>query len=191
MRTRGVRTWLAAVLLPVAAMAAMGQGFDPAHTAFGFELRTRWGQVLKGRFPRHEGEVTTLADGRRRVRISLATDAVEIVGSPRYTRYARGPEFFDAARHPEVRFVSDPYPPGLLRSGGLLRGVLTMHGIGRSEVFTIAPAPAGCERPGLDCDLVARGSVRRDQYGMDDWQLALRNRVDFALTVRLRDAAAP
>ena len=35
------------------------------------------------------------------------------------------------------------------------------------------------------CDLVARGSVRREDYGMDDWKMAIRGRVQFELRLRL------
>ncbi len=80
------------------------QALDPTHSRFGFELRTRWGQVIVGNFPRFEGEVVDLADGRRQVRIRVATASVEVNGSERYTRFARGGRFLDAAQHPWVEF---------------------------------------------------------------------------------------
>ena len=171
--------------LAFAAWVAHAQDFDRAHSRIGFELQTRWGQRLQGVFPDYDGDVEILADGRRRVRIALRTASVEIVGHPNYTSFSRGDGFFDAARYPDIRFVSDPYPAELLRTGGPLHGVLEMHGVRRRQAFLIAPSPADCARPARDCDLEAAGSVRRGDYGIDAWQIAVRDRVRFLLRVRL------
>jgi polyisoprenoid-binding protein YceI len=171
------------------APAAWAQAFDPAHTRIGFQLYTRWGQQLEGRFPRYEGAVRTLSDGRRQVYMRLSTADMEILGYPRYTEFARGPRFFDARRHPWVSFTSDPYEPALLRDGGELGGVLHIHGVAQHETFTVAPS--ACARPAFDCDLLVSGSVRREDYGMDDWLWAVRARVRFELRLRLLPEAAP
>lgn len=157
--------------------------FDPAHTRFGFELRTRWGQRVAGEFPKYEGEVTHLPDGRHKVRIVLSTAGVVVSDSPRYTSVARGPSFFDAARFPYIEFVSDPHPESLIRTGGRMRGRLSMHGVSRVETFYLDPAE--CDAPGKDCDVVAGGSISRDEYGLDGWHFALVDRVRFSLRVRV------
>jgi len=169
----------------LAALAAGAQDFDRARSRIGFELQTRWGQRLQGAFPDYEGNVEALPDGRHRVRMALRTASVEIVGHPNYTSFSRGDGFFAAKRYPEIRFVSDPYPVALLRSGGALHGELEMHGVRRRQAFVIAPAPADCARPAYDCDLQVAGSVRRGDYGIDAWQIAVRDRVRFVLRVRL------
>lgn len=166
---------------------AIATGFDPDHTRFGFELRTRWGQRVAGTFPRYDGELVELPDGRQQVRIRLATAAVEVGGSPRYTELARGARFFDAQHHPLVEFVSDPHPPALARTGGPLRGQLTMRGVSRTETFALAPSQ--CARPGRDCDAVASGSVDRGNYALDDWRFVLGDTVRFQLRVRLQQPA--
>ena len=160
--------------------------FDPEYTRFGFELRTRWGQRVAGTFPKYEGEVSTLADGRHRVRIVLRTDGVVVAGSDRYTALARGPSFFDAQRYPTIEFVSEPHADSLIRTGGRMRGRLSMHGVTRMETFTIAQAD--CDAPGKDCDVLANGSISREDYGLDGWQFALVDRVRFMLRVRLVEA---
>ncbi len=186
---RALAYLLALAWLALGAPAAWAQAFDPAYTRIGFELYTRWGQQLEGRFPRYEGAVRTLPDGRRQVYVRLSTADVEILGHPRYTEFARGHRFFDARRHPWVSFTSDPYSPALLRDGGKLAGVLRIHGVAQHETFTVAPS--ACARPAFDCDLVAYGSVRREDYGMDDWLWAVRARVRFELRLRLLPEAAP
>jgi polyisoprenoid-binding protein YceI len=167
----------------LAAGVAAAQAFDPAHTRIGFQLQTRWGQQLEGRFPQYEGAVRHLGNGRQQVSMRLSTAHVEIVGFPRYTEFARGHRFFDAQRHPWVGFTSDPYSPELLRNGGKLTGTLRIHGVPQQETFNVEPST--CARPAIDCDLVAHGSVRREDYGMDDWKLAIRGRVRFELRLRL------
>lgn len=178
---RGVAASLALLLGCAAAYAGE---IDTAHSRFGFSLQTRWGQTVQGRFPRYAGEVDTLPDARQQVRLRLDTRAVEIIGDRRYTDFSRSEKFFDATRHPTIEFLSDPYPASLLQHGGDLAGMLTLRGVSRREVFVVAPAT--CARPLHTCDVVARGSVRRDDYGMDAYDYLLRSRVRFTLNVRLR-----
>ncbi len=181
--------WLAllcAGLLPAAAGAAE---IDTAHSRIGFTLKTRWGQELEGRFPQWQGEIVPVSPQRRRVRLLLPTSEVEIQGHPQYSKITRGKGFFDAEHHPWVEFVSDPYDDSLLREGGLLGGQLTIRGVRRREVFTLEPAT--CDRPTVDCDVVASGVVYRSDYAMDRWAFALADRVVFSLHLRTRPPGAP
>ena len=159
---------------------------DPAHTQIRFELRTRWGQKVLGDFPSFEGEVLALPGDRRQVRIRLRTGAVQVAGSERYTRLARSEGFFDASRHPQIEFVSDPHPAELVRTGGRLRGRLSMHGVTHEETFEVKPA--SCTRPGLDCPVMAAGSVDRRRYGLDGYRVVLGHQVRFGMQLRLRPA---
>lgn len=161
--------------------------FDPAHTQFGFELRTRWGQRVQGQFPVYDGVVLFLPDGRRQVRIRLAAEAIDVAGSERYAAIARSDAFFDAERYPAIEFVSEPHDDALSRDGGLLQGYLRMHGVSRPETFVVAPAL--CERAGEDCDAFASGSVARSDYGIAGMRLVLSDRVRFTMQVRLLDPA--
>lgn len=162
--------------------------FDPEHTRFSFQLRTRWGQKVEGHFPRYSGEFSRLPDGRHRVRIALDANAIRMA-QRRYEGIARGPRFFDAANWPTIEFLSEPHAPELLRSGGRLRGTLWLRGRRHLESFELEPAT--CERPGLDCDIVGRGLISRAHYGMDGWSLALGDRVRLELRVRMKPEAAP
>ncbi len=177
---------LAAACVIVALLAAVARAaeIDPAASAIGFTLKTRWGKTLVGHFPRYQGEIAVLPDGRHQVRLQLSARDVEIEDSPTYTRLTRGEGFFDAERYPLVEFVSDPYPAQLVRDGGRLGGALRIRGVQRREVFAISPAV--CGRPAVECDVVARGSINRNDYGVDRWGFALSSRVVFSLRVRTR-----
>lgn len=168
--------------------SAHAAAIDDVHSRIGFTLQTRWGQVLDGRFPAYRGDVQVLPDGRRRVSLRLVTREVEILGYPGYSRITRGRGFFDAERYPEVGFVSQPYPVQLTRSGGELAGRLRIRDVERREIFTIEPA--GCERPGLDCDVVATGVVSRSDYGLDRWGFAIGDSIRFSLRIRTREPAS-
>jgi polyisoprenoid-binding protein YceI len=156
---------------------------DPS-SRFDFVLTTRWGQDLQGRFGPGSGEVHQLPDGRRQVRLRIDARTVEILDHPRYTAITRGPRFFDVARYPELQFHSDPYSPQLLRDGGALHGVLRIHGVQRRARFELKPAT--CDNPGRDCDIVGSGSVRRGDFDLDGWRVALRDYGRFVLGVRTR-----
>ncbi|MFZ5636317.1 MAG: YceI family protein [Pseudomonadota bacterium] len=171
--------------LLAATASARAAEIDPQHTRIGFTLKTRWGQVLHGRFPRYEGRIETLDDGRRRVRLTMSARDVEIVGHPNYTDMTRGRGFFEADRFPVVEFVSEPYPPALIADGGKLAGELSIRNVRRRETFAIEPSD--CERPAYACDVVAGGSVRRTDYGVDRWIFAVSDHVRFTLRLRLRE----
>jgi polyisoprenoid-binding protein YceI len=178
-------TVLAATTAAVAANPA--RSIDPSVSQIGFTLTTRWGQTLQGRFPHYQGEVADAGDGRHRVRLRLSTRDVEIVDHPSYTRLTRGNGFFDAMHFPQVEFVSDAYPPTLLRDGGAMTGTLSIRGIRRHEVFVVSPAT--CAQPARDCDVVATGTIDRGDYGMGRWNVALSSEVRFNLRVRVRGEA--
>lgn len=163
--------------------------FDTARSRFGFEIRTRLGQRIEGVFPRFEGRIEVLSDGRHQVHLRMFTRYVEIPGKSRYTGWMRGEEFFDSARYPVVEFDSVPYWPEVVDKGGGVQGRLILRGVSHPETLQVEPAE--CPRAGYDCDVVSRGNVQRGRYGMDSWQLALSDRVTFVLRARLSEAPKP
>jgi len=167
---------------PTAAAMPRALPFDPEHTKFGFQLRTRWGQRRRGNFPAYQGEVRRYPDGRRDVRLVLDSSRMQIAGHRRYTQWARGPEFFDAARFPTIEFVSETYDEEKLHEGGALHGTLLLRGISRPVRFVLEPAT--CDAPGTGCDVVASGEVERKDFGMDAWMVTVDNDVRFQMRVR-------
>lgn len=181
-------TVLMTVMVAAASLAASAAEIDGNRSRAGFTLETRWGQQLQGRFPSMRGAVDDLGNGHHRVRLILSTTDVEIVGHSGYSQATRGSGFFDAGHWPQAEFLSDPYPPELLRDGGQLGGLLSLRGVQRRETFVLLPA--GCDRPAYDCDVVAVGRVDRDDYGMDRWRIAVGDDVRFNLRIRVRADAS-
>ncbi len=183
------RWWLLALLAwALPALAQRTLSLDTAHSSCGFEIRTRFGQRIEGTFPRFDGQIQQLPDGRHQVRLRMYTTEVEIPGKPRYTDWMRGETFFDVQHYPLIEFDSFPYSPDIVRDGGNIVGNLTIRGITHLETLTVMPAE--CPRAGYDCDVISRGTVLRGRYGMDSWQVALGDRVTFLLRARL-EAAGP
>lgn len=162
---------------------------DPARSSFGFEIRTRLGQKIHGVFPRIEGEVVELPDGRHQVNLRMHTRDVDIPNKPRYTAWIRGEDFFDVANYPLVMFQSEPAPRQLITEGGKVVGKLTLRGVTHTETMQLNPAT--CPRAGYDCDVISKGTIHRGRYGMDGWQMALGDRVTFLLQVRLMESPQP
>lgn len=162
---------------------------DTGRSQLGFEVRSRLGQRIEGNFPQFEGRIEVLSDGRHQVHLKMFTRTVEIPGKVRYTGWMRGPDFFDAERHPVVEFDSLPYDPARVDQGGDIQGRLMLRGVSHPEVLRVEKAE--CARPGYDCDVVSRGTVLRGRYGMDNWQFALSDRVTFVLRARLTGVPEP
>ena len=181
--------WLLATTVVMVAMPfaqTRASEIDAGASLVGFTLHTRWGQELEGRFPSIRGQVDDLGHGQHRVRLVLMTGDVEIVGHSGYTRFARGRGFFDAQRWPQVEFLSDAYGQELLRDGGTLGGILRIRGVQRRERFQVTPST--CEEPARACDVLATGTIQRKDYGIDRWQIAVRDEVQFQLRLRLRNS---
>jgi len=179
-----------ASVLPAIQVSGSGPlWLDVARSQLGFEVRSRIGQRIEGQFQQFEGRIEVMSDGRHQVHLKMYARSAEIPGKPRYTGWMRGEDFFDAERHPVIEFDSLPYHPSELQQGGEIRGRLMLRGVSHPEVLRVDRAE--CSRPGYDCDVVSRGTVLRGRYGMDNWQLALSDRVTFVLRARLTEAPRP
>ncbi len=171
---------LAVALSVTPAMA--GGVIDGARSQAHFSLRVGIGRrVIEGRFNQVEGRLHAQPDGFRRVLVRLPVADADIPGHPRYTRLMRGGMFFDGERHPEVRFHSDPFDPGVLARGGDLQGLLTLRGVSRRERLRVR---SDCPPPDLrGCTFHAVGRVSRADYGMHHFRGLIDDVVEFDLRI--------
>jgi polyisoprenoid-binding protein YceI len=96
---------------------------DPVHSSFGFGVRYQGVSLFKGTL----SDVTaTLADGR--LEGSAQVESISIRSPEQFRAHVLGEEFFDAERHPEVRFTSTDVE---LRDDGsaTVKGELEIKGI--------------------------------------------------------------
>lgn len=154
---------------------------DSARSHAEFSLRAMLLIGVRGQFGKVSGSVH-IDSFRSQGWVDARIDANAVqMGSRDREDWARSDEFFDSANHPLIRFVSDPIPQQRLHTGGELPGMLTLRGIERPLLLTLAPGE--CSRPGIDCAIQARGSIVRSAFGMRSKRAVLGDRVQLDLSV--------
>jgi polyisoprenoid-binding protein YceI len=154
---------------------------DSSRSHAEFAVKVMWLVTVHGRFGKVRGTVEVdrfrsqaVVDAR------IDANAVEM-NNKGYEDWVKSDEFFDVARYPEIRFVSESFPLQRLRRGGQLSGTLTIRGIGQPATFVLAPAE--CERAAYDCPIIVNGSIRRSAFGMRSRRGALSDKVDLHFEV--------
>jgi polyisoprenoid-binding protein YceI len=141
---------------------------DPVHSAVGFEVDYLAG-TFRGQFRDVQVELETVDSGAR-IEGSAEVASVD-VKDENLTAHLQSPDFFDAERHPELRFTA--HDIGLEGDAVDVRGEITIKGVTKPvEVTGILSEPMadayGNERLGLK--LSAR--VDRTDFGVD-WNTPL------------------
>jgi polyisoprenoid-binding protein YceI len=182
---------LALLLLPACALAtlqppAQTWPIDPDGSEVLFSVRKLWFAHERGTFPQLHGTL-------RRIDSGAGTDTLEVdatvaaadlqMDDPDHRARALGPDFFDAARFPWIRFESDPFPLDVLAAGGPVRGRLTLHGVRRP--VTLALQASACPGQPLACPIRVRGTILRANFGMQALRGVLANRVELDLRIRV------
>lgn len=155
---------------------------DPGPSAGQFRVRLFAMMSITGRFEDVSGRITIDRErGTARVQATIGAGSVAL-RTPRQTRWARSPEFFDAERHPEIRFTSESLSLDRLASGGVLQGELRVRGVTREVRFEIGPSNCGEARL-ASCALEVGGAIRRSEFGMSSRRGALSDRVTLKFSV--------
>jgi polyisoprenoid-binding protein YceI len=162
---------------------------DPVHSSFGFSVRYQGVSLFRGTLDEVEA---TLTDGK--LEGSAKVESISIRTPDAFRQHVLGPEFFDAANHPEVRFVSTKTE---LREDGtaVVEGELTIKGITHpvtaAGTFTAPAADAFGNTRG---HLQLEATVDRTAYDMH-WNAplpsggnALANEVTLTVDVSLVEA---
>ena len=118
-----------------------------------------WLLGVHGRFGRIDGSVRT-DPFRNQLRVDARIDVANVHMSRRsYEDWVKSDEFFDARAHPQITFVSEPFPRARLHTGGELPGELTVRGIRQSVRFELLPSE--CSEPAYACPIRVEGAIRR------------------------------
>ena len=151
----------------------MAWNIDTAHSQITFTVRHMVFAKVRGRFGKWAGTLQLDPQDLGRSRVEVTIDAASIDTSDA-TRdgHLKSPDFFDAARFPELKFTSrsvETRGPDKAR----ITGDLTLHGVTRevaldAEVAGRGKDPWGNERIGFS----ATGSLDRTDFGLQ-WNQAL------------------
>lgn len=186
------RLALAAALLggaaPLWATAAEKRvALDSTRSNAGFSVLVMWMWPVRGQFTDFLGAVTLdAATGLARVEARIGAASVAM-RNPGHADWAKSDEFFAAASHPQIHFLSDPFAPKLLASGGDLPGTLELRGIRKPAIFEVRAS--GCDAwSDAKCAVEVRGQVRRSDYGMASRRATLSDRVWLRFTLYLADS---
>lgn len=171
---------VAAGVAPDAATEPMR--LDPERSLADFDVGVLLFFRGRGNFGNISGEISIDAGAQATVRATIPINSLDMRRADQ-ERWAKGPDFFDVARWPQIEFRSDPVPLETLSQGGALPGRLTIRGVERSSRFDVAPSD--CEAPGRDCPVRASGWVRRSDFGLGEGRRTLADRVRLRFEIML------
>ena len=157
---------------------------DPARSSAEFEVKVLWLIGVHGRFGQVHG---TIALDRERA-IVVADARIEVgtitMRNHSYEDWVKSAEFFDAAKFPQIHFVSEPFPQERLRTGGDISGTLTVRGIERR--IDLGVEPSACpDAVAKRCAVEADGSIHRSDFGMRSRRGTLSDKVELHFSIYL------
>lgn len=171
---------LGAAALPLA--AAEHVALDPQRSSAEFEIRAMWMFDIAGRFGAVGGEVEIDHEARSaRVRARIDVAGVRMRRAS-YEEWVKSPEFFDAARYPQIVFESEPFPLATLDIGGDIVGTLSLRGSTQPMRFALQSSQCPGQAA-LACPVVADGVLQRSDFGMRTRRATLADKVRLHLSV--------
>jgi polyisoprenoid-binding protein YceI len=180
---------LALLLLPAYALATLPPPMrtwpiDPDGSEVQFSVRKLWFAHERGTFPQLHGTLRRIGSGAAEdvLEVDATVVAADLqMDDPEHRVRALGPDFFDAARFPWIRFESEPFAQDELTNGGPVHGLLTLHGVRRP--VTLALQASKCPAQPLACTIRVRGTILRANFGMQALRGVLANRVELDLRI--------
>jgi polyisoprenoid-binding protein YceI len=134
-----------AAMLAVTSAPAMAQGFvvDKSHSNIGFSANHFGFSMVRGRFREFDMTVDFDPENVAATRVEMVIDVNSVdTNWPERDRYLKFPEFFDAANHPQITFVSEEVTP-VGEDEATILGQLTMRGVTQEVELTAELIKAG------------------------------------------------
>jgi polyisoprenoid-binding protein YceI len=161
---------------------------DPAHSVVSFAVRHLMSRV-RGTFSDVSGHITTGAGPAGSAATAVIAVTSVSTGNQMRDEHLRSPDFFDAQRHPQMRFASQALRPA--GAGWVLPGELTIRDITRP--LDLAVEFLGTDPDGLQGEprvgFAARGSISRRDFGVsfglaaDGSKVVVADKVEIVLDV--------
>ena len=191
--------WVSIAGAPATALAtdAVPQAeyrLDPARSTVTFDVEYFLHARLTMHVSRMRAWLTGIQEGFAAARVSVTIDAASIKASlPFVADVVEGDDMLDAARYPDIRFVSTRF----VRTGmanGLLTGALTIRTITRPVTLSVTFEGAGRDAPddGRTLAFFADGHFSRAEFGMSRWPSAVGDDVHMTIQAQfVRERANP
>lgn len=158
---------LLAAFVAAPAWAADSYTIDSRHTWPVFEVNHLGFSTQRGRFNKSSGKVT-LDTAAKKGSVELVIETASIdMGFDKWNEHMKSEDFFNVAKFPEIRFVSDK----LVFDGDKVvaaEGSFTMLGVTKPLTLTVsnfrcAPHPM-VKKPACGADVTA--TLKRSEFGM-------------------------
>lgn len=181
----------ALLLAAVPAHAQMRYAVDPRFGSITFTVRHLGLFKSEGQFDRFDAdlEIDPAHPERTHIAVDVAAASVEMAWQDAAS-LLRSPEFFDADRHPHIRFTSTDISK-ISAARFVVHGLLEMRGVAEPLTLTatLVQRHADPERGGDSADFVVSGELSRTAWGMVAERMFISDTVDIAIHARIRLAS--
>jgi len=164
---------------------------DAHHWSITFDVEHLKYSHFVMRFNRAQGKLTWTAGGLEASTVDALIDASSVdTNAPLLDKLMKGPEMFDAASYPAIRFVSTRFVR-TQAAAGKLEGELTIRGVSRPVALDVTFNGYGVNPLTKEDTLgfSARGKFSRAQFGLSSWYPAVGDEVQVRIEAEFRRKA--
>jgi len=176
---------LKSFLIVTVAVAGFGAGsaratewtLDSGHSDVGFTVKHMMVTDTRGAIDKAEAKITIDDKDLTKSKVEVTIDTASVnTKNQKRDDHLRGPEFFDAAKHPKMTFKSTKIEKGATANAFKVTGDLTIRGVTKpvvldvelSDVWTDPKEWGGNSHRGAK----VRGKINRNDFGLT-WQTKL------------------
>jgi polyisoprenoid-binding protein YceI len=183
---------LLVLLVGVSTMANRARGeeaaiaIDEGNSSASFVVHMRLPMPAEGELTQVTGRLRGTPETGWEVLVKVDSSNLRFNGPRWMDRVTRSDSFLSVDKFPVIGFDSEQFSNAMLRTGGPLRGQLTLRGLTQPVSFKLLPST--CANPGRDCDIQVQGTISRHAFGMNAYRTLVKDNVDFHFRVRLHPA---
>jgi len=155
---------LALIAISTAGFSQSIWTIDNVHSKIGFNVTHMAVAEVEGKFNDFAGTVVTKGSDFDGAEVSFSAKTASIdTDNEKRDGHLKSPDFFDAAKYPEVTFKGN-----LVKSGTkyALKGNLTMHGVTKAVEFEVTGGSTVDTGRGVKSGFKFTSSINRKDYGL-------------------------
>ena len=149
-------------------MPAFVYDIDPTHSSAHFSVRHLMISNVKGEFTKVSGTVTYDPDDPKASKVEATIDVTSLhTRDEQRDGHLKSPDFFDAAKFPEIKFVSTGVEPDG-HDEYVVKGGLTIHGVTKEVALQVeGPTPEVKDPWGnMKAGAAATAKISRKDFGL-------------------------